>query len=114
MWLPVDAFVFAIALCVAIATVRVCLPKLTPGLHPLAGGRGVVSWGLHFALMRVAYLPLWKHYFFAFNTLRWCLLRALGAQVALRMNTASDICPSIIFPAAFSIPFSTRKRLANP
>jgi acetyltransferase-like isoleucine patch superfamily enzyme len=99
LWLPIDAIVFALAFCAAIACVRLCLPKLTPGLHPLSGGKGVTTWGLHFALMRVGYMPVWKHFIFAFTTLRWCLLTALGAKVALRMNTASDaqvIDPSLV------------------
>lgn len=70
---------------------RLLLPRPRPGRYPFPAHPQSVAWGLHFALMRAVYLPGIRHLAFSYATLRWLMLRALGAKVAFQMQTASSI-----------------------
>jgi acetyltransferase-like isoleucine patch superfamily enzyme len=87
-------------LLVAVAGIAVCtwvlrlsLPRPKPGRYPFPVHPQSVAWGLHFALMRAVYLPGVRHLAFSYASLRWLMLRALGAKVAFQMQTASSILP---------------------
>jgi acetyltransferase-like isoleucine patch superfamily enzyme len=71
--------------------IRAVLPRLRPGTYPFPLHRQSIVWLLHFSLQRLAYLPVWRHLLFAFSTLRWALLRALGARAAFDMDASSDV-----------------------
>lgn len=87
---PAYFVLFVLGMTALAFLVRVCLPRLEPGEYPFPNHRMSVSWALTFALSRVVYLPLWSFFIFGFSTLRYLLLRALGAKVAYQMNTSSD------------------------
>ncbi|MBL8955647.1 MAG: hypothetical protein JNK82_33035 [Myxococcaceae bacterium] len=72
---------------------RLLMPRPKPGRYPFPGSAMAVAWGLHFSLMRAVYLPGIKHLAFSYASLRWLMLRALGADVAFQMQTASSILP---------------------
>lgn len=83
--------VAGVALCTW--TLRLLLPRPKPGRYPFPGHAQAVAWALHFALMRAVYLPGIRHLAFSYASLRWLMLRALGAKVAFQMQTASSILP---------------------
>jgi carbonic anhydrase/acetyltransferase-like protein (isoleucine patch superfamily) len=91
--LPLGALLLVAGVALSAAVVRLLLPRLKAGRYPFPGHPQAVVWGLHFALMRAVYLPGTRYLFFSFTTLRWLLLRALGARVAFHMQSASSIYP---------------------
>lgn len=85
-------YVLAVAGIAATAgVVRLGLPRLQPGNWPFPASPQAFAWLLHFGLQRIVNLPLWQPSFFAFASLRWSLLRALGARVAFDVQTAVDL-----------------------
>lgn len=95
---PLSALLVPAYLLLAVAGVALCtwvlrllLPRPRPGRYPFPGHPQSVAWGLHFALMRAVYLPGLRHLAFSYASLRWLMLRALGAKVAFQMQTASSI-----------------------
>lgn len=88
---PVWAVLFLLGLIATLGAVRLLLPRLAPGVHAFPGSRVATGWLAHFALQRVANLPLWQPLVFSFAGLRWLLLRALGAKVAFGIQTATDV-----------------------
>ncbi len=89
--LPPLALVFLLGLLITAWAIRLLLPRLVPGRYPFPAHPHAVVWLLHFSLQRMMYLPVWRHFFFAFSTLRWALLRALGARAAFDMDASSDV-----------------------
>jgi acetyltransferase-like isoleucine patch superfamily enzyme len=89
--LPPLALAFLCALLLTATLVRLLLPRLKPGRYPFPGHPQSIVWLLHFTLQRLMYLPVWRHLFFAFSTLRWALLRGLGANAAFEMDASSDV-----------------------
>jgi acetyltransferase-like isoleucine patch superfamily enzyme len=89
--LPPLALLFLVGLLLTAAALRLLLPGLKPGHYPFPGHRQAYVWLLHFSLQRLMYLPLWRHFLFSFSTLRWALLRALGAKAAYDMDTSADV-----------------------
>jgi acetyltransferase-like isoleucine patch superfamily enzyme len=89
--LPLGALAFAAAMLATAFILRLLLPRVEPGRYPFPYDRRSVTWLLHFSLQRLLYLPVWRHFLFAFSTLRWLLLRALGGRVAFDMDTSSDV-----------------------
>jgi acetyltransferase-like isoleucine patch superfamily enzyme len=101
LWLtvPGTALVFLTLLLACVALVRLCLPRLEPGLYPFPGHRMSKAWALSFALQRLAYLPPWKPLAFGTWVFRYLFLRALGARVPYGLTTATDAqlldCPML-------------------
>jgi acetyltransferase-like isoleucine patch superfamily enzyme len=89
--IPPLALVFLVGLLLTATVVRLLLPRLKPGRYPFPTHPQACVWLLHFSLQRLMYLPVWRHFLFAFSTFRWALLRALGARVAFNMDTSSDV-----------------------
>jgi acetyltransferase-like isoleucine patch superfamily enzyme len=89
--LPPLALVFLIGLLATAGAIRLLLPRLMAGRYPFPSHPHAVVWLLHFSLQRLMYLPVWRHFLFAFSTLRWALLSALGAKAAFNMDTSSDV-----------------------
>jgi acetyltransferase-like isoleucine patch superfamily enzyme len=87
---PLYAYAFLAALLTLTWLVRALLPRLEPGTHRFPSSRMAVAWLLHFALQRVVGLPIWSYLFFAFATLRWLLLRALGCRAGFNIDTSVD------------------------
>lgn len=88
---PLWYVLFVLGLIATLAGVRLLLPRLEPGTHAFPGSRAAVGWLLHFALQRIANLPLWQPLVFCFASLRWLMLRGLGAKVAFGIQTATDV-----------------------
>jgi len=87
---PVWAVLFLALMTGMAALINMALPVLEPGSYPFPGHAQSRAWLMHFALQRVLHLPLWRHLFFCFATLRTAMLRALGARVAFCINTSSN------------------------
>lgn len=96
---PVFAAAFLVLMAGSTAIVRVLLPKLKPGSSAFPNSPQSVAWGLHFALQRIINFPIWSRLIFSFTLIRFLVLRALGAKVALRMQTSNDallVDPSLV------------------
>lgn len=96
---PVFSVAFLVLFAGTTFAVRLLLPRLRPGSYAFPNSPESVHWGLHFALQRIVNFPLWHRLIFSFTTIRFLVLRALGAQVALRMQTSNDalqVDPSLI------------------
>jgi len=81
------------------AGIRLCLPRVRAGRYAFPSHQHALVWLLHFGLQRLMYLPVWRHLIFAFSSLRWGLLRALGARVAFDVDMSSDVLvgdPSLV------------------
>ena len=89
--IPPLALVFLVGLLLTATLIRLLLPRLKPGRYPFPKHPHAIVWLLHFSLQRLMYLPVWRHFMFAFSTFRWALLRALGARVAFNMDASSDV-----------------------
>jgi acetyltransferase-like isoleucine patch superfamily enzyme len=87
---PALAVLFLLLFLCAVGAMRLLLPRLQPGTYPFPGHRQSVAWLFHFALQRIANLPLWSHLILSFATLRWLFLRGLGAQTAFNIHTSVD------------------------
>ena len=98
---PLWFALFVLGLIAMLGAVRLLLPRLTPGTHAFPGSRAAIGWLLHFALMRIANLPLWQPLIFSFAGLRWLLLRALGARAAFGIQTATDV--RLVDPSLFTV-----------
>ncbi len=98
---PLWYVLFVLGLTATLAAVRLLLPRLAPGTHAFPGSRVAVGWLLHFALQRIANLPLWQPAVFCFASLRWLMLRALGAKVAFGIQTATDV--RLVDPSLFEV-----------
>lgn len=89
--IPPIALVFLVGLLLTATVLRLLLPRLKPGRYPFPTHPQALVWLLHFSLQRLMYLPVWRHFLFAFSTLRWALLQALGARAAFNMDASSDV-----------------------
>jgi acetyltransferase-like isoleucine patch superfamily enzyme len=89
--IPPLVLAFIVGLLLTAVMVRLVLPRLTPGRYPFPRHPQAVVWLLHFSLQRLMYLPVWRHFMFAFSTFRWALLTALGARAAFNMDASSDV-----------------------
>jgi acetyltransferase-like isoleucine patch superfamily enzyme len=89
--LPLLVLSFLILLLLTASLLRLLLPRLHPGDYPFPRHPRAFVWLLHFALQRMMYLPVWRHFLFSLSTLRWALLRALGAKAAFEMDTSADV-----------------------
>ena len=98
---PVWYLLFVLGLIGMLGLVRLALPRLTPGTHAFPHSRVARGWLAHFALMRIANLPLWQPLVFSFAGLRWALLRALGARCAFGIQTATDV--RLVDPSLFAV-----------
>lgn len=88
--IPLWALFFLGAMILTTWIVRLLLPRVRAGDYPFPGHPMARAWALGFALQRVVYLPLWRVPIFCLAGLRTLLLRALGARVALSIQTGSD------------------------
>lgn len=96
---PVFAVAFLVLFAAMVLIVRLLLPRLVPGTYPFPNSPQGLAWALHFALQRIANFALWHRLIFSFTSLRFLMLRALGAKVAFRMQTSNDamqVDPSLI------------------
>jgi acetyltransferase-like isoleucine patch superfamily enzyme len=82
---------FLVGLLLTAWAIRLLLPRLRPGRYRFPTDPHSVVWLLHFSLQRLMYLPVWRQFLFSFSTLRWALLRALGADAAFNMDASSDV-----------------------
>jgi acetyltransferase-like isoleucine patch superfamily enzyme len=89
--IPVLGIIFLLSLLVVAAIIRLLLPPIKVGRYPFPRHFQSFVWLLHFSLQRLLYLPVWRHFMFSSSTLRWGLLRALGAKAAYSINTSSDV-----------------------
>lgn len=96
---PVEALVFLFGMAGTTWLVRLLLPRLEPGSYAYPAHPQCRAWLLHFALRRIAALQLWAPVIFSFASLRFVMLRALGARVAFDMQTSVDArvidCPLV-------------------
>lgn len=99
--LPLGVLLYLVGLCAMAWLVRNLLPKLEAGIYAVPKDRGVIVWLLHFALMRVMYLPVWRPLMFSTTTLRTLMLRALGARVAFGFQSSSD--PVMLDPSLIAV-----------
>lgn len=88
--LPLDYVLLCVGLCLMVWPLRAAFAPLRPGEYPFPAHAESWHWLVGFALQRVLYMPLWQPFMFTFATLRWLCLRALGAQVPLDLQTATD------------------------
>ena len=86
---PVWFAAFLALFSLALLGLRLIAPRLEPG-HYAPGHRAWTAWGLHFILRRLWAQPLWAGVLMTSPVLRTLSLRALGARVALDINTAMD------------------------
>ncbi len=98
---PLGVLLYLVGLCAMAWLVRSLLPKLEAGIYAAPKDRGVIVWLLHFALMRVMYLPVWRPLMFSTTTLRTLVLRALGARVAFGFQSSSD--PVLLDPSLIAV-----------
>lgn len=98
---PIWAVLFLLGLIACLGAVRLLLPRLAPGSHAFPGSRVAVGWLAHFALQRIANLPLWQPLVFSSAGLRWLMLRALGARAAFGIQTATDV--RVVDPSLFEV-----------
>ena len=89
--IPPGVLAFLILLLLTASVIRCLLPRLRTGEYRFPRHPQAVVWLLHFALQRMIYLPLWKHFLFSFSTLRWGALHALGGKAAFDMDMSSDV-----------------------
>jgi acetyltransferase-like isoleucine patch superfamily enzyme len=87
---PLYVVTFLAGLLLMVWLVRALLPRLVPGTHRFPSSRMALAWLAHFALQRVVNLPVWSYLIFAFATLRWLLLRALGCRAGFNIDTSVD------------------------
>jgi UDP-3-O-[3-hydroxymyristoyl] glucosamine N-acyltransferase len=86
------AGVVALLTMIAIAGILTALcPKLTPGKHKVMGGKVFFSWMLRALIRRALFLPGAKWLIFSSHVLRFCALRALGADVAFTASMSTDV-----------------------
>jgi acetyltransferase-like isoleucine patch superfamily enzyme len=65
-------------------------PRLEPGLYEMMKGRVFFGWIFRSLIRRVLFVPGVKWLIFSSNVLRFCALRALGADVAFSSNLSAD------------------------
>ena len=80
-----------LGLVVMLGLLQLLLPRLRPGRYAFPRHRMVGMWMARFALMRIAHFPLWRSFIYSVATLRWAMLSALGAHVALDFDSGSDV-----------------------
>jgi acetyltransferase-like isoleucine patch superfamily enzyme len=96
---PLFAVTFLALLAGMTFIVRMLMPRLNPGTYAFPSHPQSVAWLLHFALQSIANFALWHRLIFSFSSLRFLMLRALGAKVAFNMQTSNDamqVDPSLI------------------
>lgn len=98
---PLWYVLFVAGLIAMLGAMRMLLPRLAPGTHAFPGSTVATAWLAHFALMRIANLPLWQPVAFSFAGLRWALLRTLGAKAAFGIQTATDV--RVVDPSLFAV-----------
>jgi NDP-sugar pyrophosphorylase family protein len=76
---------------VVLRLLRMLVPALQPGRHAFPGSPQARAWAVHFLLMRIGFLPVWKGFILGSAPLRALLLRALGADVAWGAMCSSDV-----------------------
>lgn len=69
---------------------RLTLPKLKRGSHPLGFNKGVVTWYCHLALNRASPVSGLRYLINAFYVTKYLHLRALGAKIAFGLGTSLD------------------------
>jgi len=96
---PAEAVVFLFGMAGVTWGIRLLLPRLEPGSYAYPKHPMCTAWLLHFALRRISALQLWAPFIFSFASLRFVMLRALGAKVAFNMQTSVDArvidCPLV-------------------
>lgn len=96
---PIEAVLFLFGMAGTTWLVRMMLPRLEPGTYAYPNHPQCFAWLLHFALRRISALQLWAPFIFSFASLRFVMLRALGAKVAFDMQTSVDArvidCPLV-------------------
>ena len=65
-------------------------PRLVPGLYEMMKGRVFFGWIFRSLIRRVLFVPGLKWLIFSSNVLRFCALRALGANVAFSSSLSAD------------------------
>ena len=66
-------------------------PRLVPGLYEMMKGRVFFGWIFRSLIRRVLFVPGLKWLIFSSNVLRYCALRALGADVAFSSSLSADV-----------------------
>lgn len=87
---PLWYLAFLLGLIAMIRLVRALVPRLEPGTYPFPDSAMARAWLVHFALQRIANMPLWAPFLFGFASLRWLVLTARGARAAFAMQSAND------------------------
>ncbi|MCA9582892.1 MAG: hypothetical protein KC416_13930 [Myxococcales bacterium] len=98
---PIAFVVFLLAMLTTVAIIRMATPRVKPGIYRYPSHPHVRVWVFHFGLNRIVSFPLWKQMIFQFATLRTYAFWALGANVSMRIHTASD--PMLIDPQLITI-----------
>lgn len=80
-----------ISFCFGVFLLRISAPRLKEGEFPFPDHSVSRSWAIHLQIARLAQMTGIRPFFMGTNITRFLLLRALGAKVAFRMNTSSDL-----------------------
>lgn len=68
--------------------IRLCFPRLRPGVYAMGANAGFLAWILNFYISRAVILSGLKSFVYANNVLRFLYFRAMGAKIAFQ-NTCS-------------------------
>lgn len=88
---PLLTYVTALSFCFTLLVVRFLIPRPTEGVSAFPTGRNSVLWSLHLAQRRIAGMPLISTILSGGTLMKWCFLKAQGADAAMVFNCSNDV-----------------------
>jgi acetyltransferase-like isoleucine patch superfamily enzyme len=89
--IPLLVIVFNLVFIVSVAIVFRMVPRPKPGKYPFPNHIQTRYWALHFALQRIAMLPILRQLIMSTSYLRYLILKALGGHIPFDIWTSSDV-----------------------